>query len=107
VCGSGLVTASNATYVITHGGVLNTVTVDQPNNAGQWVSLGVYDFNSGAADKIQLSDHANGSVVADAVQLRPVSGFLHNATWKGVVSTAGSYQFYARWPSSTTLATDA
>ncbi|HEX6681375.1 MAG TPA: RHS repeat-associated core domain-containing protein, partial [Candidatus Limnocylindrales bacterium] len=59
--------ATNATYTITHHGGPTQKTVDQSQNAGQWVSLGTYPFLETFVS-LTLSDQANGTVVADAIR---------------------------------------
>jgi RHS repeat-associated protein len=62
--------ATDASYNVDFHGGSATATVDQTKNAGQWVSLGSFDF---AADdttqKVTLGVSAGGTVVADAVRL--------------------------------------
>ncbi|MGP4100448.1 golvesin C-terminal-like domain-containing protein [Nonomuraea sp. KM90] len=77
-------TATDAPYQVTHGGGSTQVKVDQTRNAGEWVSLGSYDFSDAAppvsqvgernvtstgTQMITLTDAANGTVAADAVKL--------------------------------------
>ncbi|MER7501442.1 DNRLRE domain-containing protein [Nonomuraea pusilla] len=77
-------TATDAPYQITHSGGSTQVKVDQTKNAGEWVSLGSYDFSdaappvsqvgernltSSSAQMVTLTDAANGTVAADAVKL--------------------------------------
>lgn len=59
---------SNVPYQIEHAGGTATVTVDQTQQASQWVSLGTWSFGAGAADVTITS--ANGQANADAVQFR-------------------------------------
>lgn len=91
--------ATNARFTVTHGGGATNVTVNQQSSNGAWVSLGSYAMAPGAGHKIQLSDHANGVVVADAVKLVSSSGVTRYATWAGTATSAGTYQVYARIPS--------
>ncbi|GGP16474.1 DNRLRE domain-containing protein [Nonomuraea glycinis] len=62
-------TATDATYTINHDGGTATATIDQSQNAGDWVELGTFAFTAGTAHSVTLTDDANGSVVADAVKL--------------------------------------
>ncbi|MBP2183817.1 golvesin C-terminal-like domain-containing protein [Amycolatopsis magusensis] len=62
-------TATDASYSVEHDGGASTVTVDQTQRAGEWVSLGKYAFTAGQTKAITLSGQANGTVAADAVQL--------------------------------------
>lgn len=61
--------ATNATYAVEHDGGVENKTVDQTQQAGQWVSLGSFGYTEDAIKKITLSDKADGTVVADAVKL--------------------------------------
>ena len=58
--------ATNATYTV----MGQTRTVNQTQNAGQWVSLGSYQMGQPDApsDEVRLTDAANGIVVADAIK---------------------------------------
>ncbi|MEU4396496.1 hypothetical protein [Kribbella sp. NPDC023855] len=66
--------ASNAPFTITHAGGTSVVRVDQrvagtpEPRGGSWVSLGKYRLAEGLTT-IELSNDANGVVVADAVRL--------------------------------------
>jgi hypothetical protein len=66
--------ASNAPFTITHAGGTSVVRVDQrvagtpEPRGGSWVSLGRYRFAEGLTG-IELSNDADGTVVADAVRL--------------------------------------
>ncbi|MFE4534695.1 xanthan lyase, partial [Streptomyces scopuliridis] len=61
--------ASDAPYVVNHADGSATVRVDQRERGGQWVSLGSYAFTAGRPATVELSDAADGYVVADAVRL--------------------------------------
>jgi len=67
--------ASNAPYTITHTGGTSIARVDQrvpgapEPRGGSWVSLGKYHLAAGLTT-IELSNDADGVVVADAVRLR-------------------------------------
>jgi hypothetical protein len=49
-------TTGNARYWISHAGGFTLREVDQSQYAGQWVSLGTYNFSSTENDYISLSD---------------------------------------------------
>ncbi|MGH3320079.1 MAG: RHS repeat-associated core domain-containing protein [Streptosporangiaceae bacterium] len=67
--------ASDAPYTIGYDGGTTTKRVDQTANAGQWVSLGSYEFTGRKRYDIGLANNADGTVVADAVKLvRDTSG---------------------------------
>jgi RHS repeat-associated protein len=61
--------ASDASFKVTHATGDVTKTVDQSTRSNEWISLGSYSFTESAAQKITLTDAANGTVVADAVKL--------------------------------------
>ncbi|MER8072764.1 exo-alpha-sialidase [Streptomyces sp. NPDC094034] len=61
--------ASNAPYTVDHADGSTTVRVDQRVRGGQWVSLGSFPFIAGRSASVELSDAADGFVVADAVRL--------------------------------------
>jgi hypothetical protein len=66
--------ATNAPYTVNHAGGPTVVRIDQtvagtPDpRGGTWVSLGVFPFAAGIDGSVELSDDANGFVVADAVR---------------------------------------
>lgn len=67
--------ANNVPIVITSALGVETVTVDQRINGGEWVSLGTYTFNAGTAGHVVISNtNTTGYVVADAVKFEPVAG---------------------------------
>ncbi|EMP55574.1 thermolysin metallopeptidase family protein [Marinobacter santoriniensis NKSG1] len=68
--------ASNAKYSVYYiddsgKSAVDVVTVDQRLNGGDWVKLGTYLMSS-LQGRVELSDAANGYVVADAVRFVPV-----------------------------------
>jgi hypothetical protein len=66
--------ATNAPYVVHHADGSTTVPVDQKvagtpePRGGEWVSLGIFRFRGGIDGHVELSDAADGVVVADAVR---------------------------------------
>ncbi|TDD59472.1 hypothetical protein E1263_14920 [Kribbella antibiotica] len=68
--------ASNAKYAVHHATGTTTVTVNQrlratpDDRTGEWKSLGVFTFKAGIAGYVQLTDAADGFVIADAVRFR-------------------------------------
>ena len=69
--------ATNATFRVHHQAPGNTTTVvseiqqDQTTNGGQWMSLGTFWFEQGV-QAVQITNlNADGTVVADAIQLAP------------------------------------
>lgn len=68
--------ATNAKYAVHHATGTTTVTVNQrvratpDNRTGEWLSLGIFTFKAGLAGYVQLTDAADGFVIADAVRFR-------------------------------------
>jgi len=75
--------ASNAPYVVNHAGGATTVPVDQRSRGSQWVSLGYFQFLAGSTATVELSNNADGYVIADAVRL----------VYQGVVADNASASF--------------
>ncbi|MFF2642428.1 exo-alpha-sialidase [Streptomyces niveus] len=67
--------ASDAPYTVVHAGGIDTVRIDQrvagatEPRGGSWVSLGTYRLSGGLATSVELSNNADGTVVADAIRL--------------------------------------
>ncbi|MFE9611214.1 hypothetical protein [Streptomyces sp. NPDC006012] len=61
--------ASDAPYTVHHAGGAGVVRVDQRERGSQWVSLGDFRFTAGQPATVELSDAADGYVIADAVRL--------------------------------------
>jgi RHS repeat-associated protein len=61
--------ATNATYTVEHDGGQTDKKVDQTQQAGEWVSLGTFDYTADTTKKITLSANADATVAADAVKL--------------------------------------
>lgn len=100
--GSNDSAASNARYAVTHAGGTDTVAMNQNANAGEWNKLGTYDLAPGVGHKVVLSDRADSTVNADAIQLVSAEGVERVARWEGTVASAGTYQIWARWPAAPT-----
>lgn len=68
--------ASNATYVVHHAEGSTPVAVNQKLHGvrevrtGEWVSLGTFPFRAGLDGYVELSDAADGVVIADGVRFR-------------------------------------
>jgi len=60
---------ASATYTVIHGGGTTTVTLNQKQNGGTWVSLGSYGFAPSSGHKVSLAASAAGATIADAVLL--------------------------------------
>ncbi|MGW6282858.1 golvesin C-terminal-like domain-containing protein [Kribbella sp. NPDC055071] len=71
--------ATNAPYTVHHADGTTTVAVNQQLHGtpdprtGEWISLGTFTFDAGLSGYVELSDNANGVVIADAVRFRRLS----------------------------------
>jgi hypothetical protein len=68
--------ATNATYTVHHAEGATAAAVNQQVRGvpeirtGEWVSLGTFPFRGGLDGYVELSDAADGVVIADAVRFR-------------------------------------
>lgn len=60
--------ATNVPYTIKYHNGQSMGTINQTNNHGRWNSLGTYFFNTGTSGYVELTNHANGVVIADAIK---------------------------------------
>ncbi len=68
-------TATTARYAVRHGGVVDTVTVDQRGKDG-FVVIGTFDFAAGGDQSVIVGDNTGASgeqVVFDAVRVTPTT----------------------------------
>ncbi len=91
--------ATNATYVVQADGGPVPSVVDQQAGGGSWELLGEYTF-SGLVGRVDLSDQADGYVVADAIKFEPRGAPLEAATWSPGNITPAAYDVYAQWTAS-------
>ena len=49
---------NNAKYVVTHRDGTSTVTINQTQNGGQWLVIGTFNFDTGTAGRVYLSNQA-------------------------------------------------
>ena len=63
-----LASATNVPHIITAREGETTINVDQTQNLGQWNSLGVYTLDAGTDDMVEITNNANGTVIADAIK---------------------------------------
>jgi hypothetical protein len=70
--------APNAPYTVNHANGNTTIRIDQrgqarslsdPDRPGVWVNLGTYRFEAGASGSVEISNDADGFVIADAITL--------------------------------------
>ncbi|MGI9244677.1 MAG: DUF1549 domain-containing protein [Verrucomicrobiales bacterium] len=70
--------SSRTPVKITHAGGETALRIDQrqpPEIGGQFVSLGIYEFEAGNTGSVEISNQgSDGVTIADAVQWLPVSG---------------------------------
>ncbi|SFS76355.1 N-acetylmuramoyl-L-alanine amidase [Marininema halotolerans] len=60
--------ASNAPYTVTYADGKYTKSINQKKSGGKWIELGTFNFAKGKQGTVQLTDKANGYVIADAVR---------------------------------------
>jgi len=60
--------ATNVPYTIKNHNGQSMGTIDQTKNHGRWNSLGTYFFNTGTSGYVELTNNANGVVIADAIK---------------------------------------
>ncbi|RJP36000.1 MAG: hypothetical protein C4548_16610 [Desulfobacteraceae bacterium] len=90
---------TNARYTVRHAGGDTNFRINQQVNAGQWVELGDFNFNTGTSGYIRVtrdSASTGNSTSADAVRLVPqFAGPLPDALFESSTgwsqSTAGGY----------------
>ena len=99
--------ATDAPYTIHHSGGATVVTVDQTTSGGQWVLLGTFTMEPGQNHRVELTDEADGTVVADAIKLSPQTTTPRLATWTPTIGASDSYDVYAKWTAETDRAPDA
>jgi len=64
--------ATNAAYTIFEEDGPVTIEVDQTRDGGDWVSLGIFDFDAGETQVVIDTEGANGTVLADAIRFEYV-----------------------------------
>jgi len=88
--------AADVDYRIHHGGGIDTVSVDQGDHGGQWVSLGGPYWASNGLSVIigDCTGSAGERIVADAIRFAPPTGIGHG----GESSTAQSFRLISPNP---------
>ncbi|MBN1378392.1 MAG: RHS domain-containing protein, partial [Gammaproteobacteria bacterium] len=97
--------ASNATYTVYHRGGTTRISVNQQQMGGQFNLLGSFTFEAGQNHRIELTDQANGYVIADAIRFVGEDTTPNQAVWTPNVT--GDYEIYANWTAHPNRATDA
>jgi len=103
---SGSNRASNAQYCVTHANGETTATLNQQQNGGLWNAIGTFSFEAGTTT-VQLTDVADGYVIADAIKLVSVNAPPDKANWTVDIPEDGNYKIYARWSAGSNRASNA
>jgi hypothetical protein len=93
-----------ATYTVHSAGGATIVPINQTQNGGQWNLLGTFTLNPALAQKVALSDQANGRVVADAVMVVPSGVSTDHVTYTPTLTSSGPVDIYVKWTESATRA---
>jgi len=64
--------ASNAPFTVHYDGGAKTYKINQRRSSGGWMPLGTFPFKAGRSGYVELTNKANGNVVADAVKFELV-----------------------------------
>jgi hypothetical protein len=92
----GVTRPTDATYTVYHDWGSTPVLVDMQMHQGQWVPLGAFDFDGAGVEEIQLGQHPDGYVIADAIKLVPVEpGTLIVDNWAGTFTGAWGTSTFA------------
>ena len=94
--------ASNAKYTIYHDGGSTQVTVNQKGHGNIWTLLGTFSMTPSSGHRVELSDNADGTVIADAVVFHDAAAAGNVATYTPSLSQTGPYRIYVRWPQMVT-----
>ncbi len=97
--------ATNATYTVHYPGGTTAVPMNQTQNGGQWNLLGTFTLNPALNPLVELSDQANGRVVADAVMVVPSGVSNDHVTYTPTLTSSETVGIYAKWTDSATRAT--
>ncbi|MEM1058679.1 MAG: RICIN domain-containing protein [Verrucomicrobiota bacterium] len=82
--------ANNVPVDVVHANGTENLSVDQTTGGGDWVSLGIYEFNAGTGGSVTVGNTGTTKhVVADAIRLVPTSQPAIPATAKIVNSYTG------------------
>lgn len=79
--------ASDANYAVKHAAGAATVAVNQQAGGGIWSRLGTFHLRPSAGHGVQLTDKANGVVIADAALFAPAGATLEALTLPGASPT--------------------
>jgi Tol biopolymer transport system component len=86
-------TATNAKYKVHHANGSTTVTINQAQNGGQWVSLGIFSLSAGQTNYVYLGDATGSStqnIAFDAMKFRYV-GIIDNTVPTTAVSAPNNW----------------
>ncbi|MFZ1745055.1 MAG: RHS repeat-associated core domain-containing protein [Nitrospirales bacterium] len=93
-----------ATYTVHSAGGATIVPINQTQNGGQWNLLGTFTLNPALAQKVELSDQANGRVVADAVMVVASGVSTDHVTYTPTLTTLAPVDIYTKWTENSTRA---
>jgi hypothetical protein len=99
--------ATNAVYQVVHNGGTDSISVNQQQQPAEWVLLGTYGFDQGIPYQVNVTDEADGYVIADAIMLAPENAAHNSFTWNITIPASGEYEVFARWSSHPNRASDA
>ncbi|PTM60037.1 N-acetylmuramoyl-L-alanine amidase [Desmospora activa] len=97
---SGSDRATNAPFTVTYDGGSYTQRINQKQNGGRWVEVGVFPFQAGQEGRVRLTDNADGYVIADAVRFEWVPNMTISDN-----DDAGNTATGDNWVSSTAIKT--
>ncbi len=92
--------ATNAQYTVHYAGGTTMVTMNQTQNGGTWQLLGTFTLNPALNPKVELSDQANGTVVANAVMVVHSGTSSDRVTYTPTLPSAETVDIYAKWTES-------
>ncbi|MCU7843314.1 MAG: hypothetical protein KZQ93_05695 [Candidatus Thiodiazotropha sp. (ex Monitilora ramsayi)] len=98
--------ASNASYTISSDAGDQAASINQQLNGGVWNLLGTYSFTSGQGYSVNLTDQANGYVIADSIMVSLVNAAPNRFRWNLTIPKTGQYEVHARWTSHPNRATN-
>ena len=93
-----------ASYTVHYAGGTTVVPMNQTQNGGQWNLLGTFTLNPASNPMVELSDQANGRVVADAVMVVPSGVSTDHVTYTPTLTSSETVDIYAKWTESATRA---
>ncbi|MEO3430533.1 RHS repeat-associated core domain-containing protein [Pelagibius sp. CAU 1746] len=99
--------ASDVVYTVFHAGGSTPVQMNQQQGGDGWNLLGTFTLSPNSNHRVELTNQANGVVMADAIQFFPVDATPLTATWEPDFQLAQDYKVYAWWTATSARAADA